>query len=463
MIKRICSAPTVIAHNRIVFPIIALSLLMITIDSTIVATALHSLQNHLHTSIRWAGWTLTAYSFGIVIMLPISAHFSVQLGHKRVFIASVLVFSAASFLCGLSVNIETLICMRILQAIGGSGITPSATGIIVEHFGKSRDTYLGLFGSFFAIGSMLGPIFGGIFVTYLTWQWIFFINIPFGLIASILTLKLVPRDKNILTRTLSVDWKGMILLASALLASMLAATYLGNAEHKVLSYQFLLLISIGIASFAIFIRHITLAPHPLIHPQFIFGKGFGAVNSINIIHAGMVIGGISLLPFYAIQAYNISELHAGTLLVGEGILSIVMTVIMSLLLRRSGYRLPIYIGGTALAIGFFLLYLSPIASISPYIWLIISSCFIGFGVGTISPAARNAGMQLAPKESAKLAAIRSLGLQMGQIITITISTSIVASSQHAIAAQATIYLCFAIILAAGLWCVQYVPENKGAW
>ena len=150
---------------KVAFPIVAMALLMITIDSTIVATALHALQQDLHASVGWVGWTMTAYSFGFVLMLPLSAKLSIQFGHRKIFLLSVATFTVASLLCGLANNIYLLIVFRALQAIGGAGITPSVTGIIVKHFGRARDRFLGLFGSFFAIGGMIGPIFGGIFVT----------------------------------------------------------------------------------------------------------------------------------------------------------------------------------------------------------------------------------------------------------------------------------------------------------
>ncbi len=462
-VKYYSHTPKSTVNNRVVFPLIALSLLMITVDSTIVATALHTLQTDLKTTVSWAGWTMTAYSFGIVLMLPLSANLSVQVGHRRIFIASVTLFTVASLLCGLAPNIQTLIAMRILQAFGGSGITPSATGIIVQHFGKSRDRYLGLFGSFFAIGSMIGPIFGGIFVTYLSWEWIFFINIPFGIVAAYMAYRLIPKDDTAHFKNVHIDFKGLFYIATAILTGMYAATYLGNNADKPFSTTFL---SLSIASalfFTLFFRHIKRVEKPFIDPKFIIGKGFSAVNIINIIHSGMVIGALALVPLYAVNRYEISELHSGTLLVAEGVASVIMSVILSIYLRKTGYRMPIYVGGVVLSFGVALLYFAPIFGMSPYIWLATSTFFIGVGIGIMSPAARNAGIQLAPKQSANIAAIRSLGLQMGQIITVAISTAIITASENPTAAHSKIYALFSIILLITLWNTKFVPENKGAW
>src|SRR5215813_12838539 len=105
-------------HRGLVFTIIALALLMMSIDNTIVATALHSLQHDLQTSIDWAGWTITAYSLGFVVILPVTGKLSEQYGSRRVFVGSVAVFTLASLCCGLANNIYVLIALRGLHAIG---------------------------------------------------------------------------------------------------------------------------------------------------------------------------------------------------------------------------------------------------------------------------------------------------------------------------------------------------------
>lgn len=450
-------------NPKIVFPIVAMALLMITIDSTIVATALHALQLDLHTSVSWAGWTLTIYSFGFVLMLPLSAKLSIQFGHRRIFLISIATFTIASLLCGLSTNIYMLIAMRSLQAIGGAGITPSATGIIVNHFHTSRDKFLGLFGSMFATGAMIGPIFGGLFVTYSTWQWIFYINIPIGLLVLFLAFRFIPRSKPIAPLKEKIDFLGMFFLAGGIITAMYAANYLGGKESYALSPLFISLILLSLASFTLFFRHLKRVKSPFINPLFIYGKGFGAVNLVNLVHTGMVIGAASLVPFYAINRYGISELNAGTLLFIEGIASVTLSIIMSIYLRRTGYRMPLYIGAFILVFGVGLLSFDPLLGITPYVWLSMSTFLIGTGFGVMSPAARNAGIQLAPAQSANIAAIRSLGLQMGQITSIAIATSIIAAATNPGKMQAFFYLGLAILLLITIPMISRVPENRGSW
>jgi len=129
-----------------------------SMDSTIVATALYSLHRGLQTSINWAEWTITAYSFGFVLMLPLSDKLSERYGRRRVVLGSVVAFTTASLFCGLATNIYMLIALRALQAAGGAGFTPSATWIVVDHFGPVRDRAVSLFGSIFPVAAMTGPI-----------------------------------------------------------------------------------------------------------------------------------------------------------------------------------------------------------------------------------------------------------------------------------------------------------------
>ncbi len=450
-------------NNWLVFFIIAFSLFMMTMNATIVATALHTLQHDLGTTLSWVGWTLTAYSFGFVIMLPLSAKLSIQYGHRRIFIYSVAVFTIASFFCGLAENIYILIIIRVFQAMGGAGITPSATGLIVEYFGRERDKFLGLFGSIFAIGAMVGPIFGGLFVTYWSWPWIFFINVPIGIAAIILALRFIPRDKNKWKQSKKMDFIGLGYLGVAIMTAMYAATYLSQEAAGVKSPLFIGLIVVSIISFILLFRHLNSVEYPFIEPRFITGKGFAAVNIVNIVYTGIVIGAISLVPLYAINRYGISELSSGTLLVAEGIASVSLSIIMSMRIRQTGYRLPIYVGSTILALGIGLMALNPILGMSPYAWLAICAFMIGLGFGIMGPAGRNAGIQLAPEQSAHIAAVRSLGIQLGQIVTIAVATAIITDAKNHSFAQAIVYVGIAVILFCILPIISRVPEQKGAW
>lgn len=451
-------------HRGLVFTIVALALLMMSIDSTIVATALNALRTGLHTSINWAGWTITAYAFGFLLILPVSGKLSEQYGRRKVFLGSVVAFTLASLCCGLADNIYVLIALRAVQAAGGAGFTPSATGIIVDHFGDARDRAVSLFGSIFSIGAMIGPVFGGLFVSYWTWRGVFLVNVPIGMAVFALALRYVPRDRSRRGVTLPrMDASGMALLGGGLLAGMLAVSYLGERHAHGWSPVFVVPLALAVVGLWMFFRHINRSAYPFIAPRLIYGPGFGAINLINAVYGGITSGVIALVPLYATNRYGLDALDSGTLLIAQGAAAIMLSIAGALALRRTGYRPPMYFGGVVIATGILLLALSPIASIPPYAWLAGSAFLVGVGRGANNPASRNAGLQLAPEHSATLAALRTMCMQIGTIITVSIDAAILASSHDPGRIQAWLFAAAAALLVVALPLISRVPEHRGSW
>lgn len=451
-------------RRPLVFTIVALALMMMSIDSTIVSTALHTLQHDLDTSVNWAAWTITAYSFGFVVMLPVSGKLSVQYGRRRVFICSVFAFTAASLLCGFADNIYVLIALRALQAAGGAGFTPSATGIIVDHFGNERDRAISFFGSIFPIGAMIGPVFGGLFVTYWSWRGIFLINVPIGLAVLALALRYIPQDRPKAKEVhVKMDIIGMGLLGSGLLAGMAAISFFGERNANAWPVAFAVPLAVAIGALWAFFRHIRLSATPFIAPRLIHGPGFGAVNLINALFGGIPFGVVALIPLYAANRYGLDALRSGTLLIAQGAATTLLSVAAALVIRRTGYRLPLRVGGVIAAAGVMLLAIGPVAGFSPYVWLAGSAFLVGAGSGMLNPASRNAGLQLAPEQASTLAALRSMGLNAGSITTIAIATAIIASSDRPGVVQAWVYGAAALCLVVALPLIGRVPEHRGSW
>lgn len=449
-------------HRVRVFAVVALALLMMSLDSTIVATALHAIQHGMDTTVNWAGWTITAYSFGFVLMLPISGRLSERFGRRRVFLGSIVVFTVASLLCGLAQNIHVLIALRALQAAGGAGFTPSATGIVVDHFGAQRDRAVSLFGSIFPLGAMIGPTIGGLFVSYWTWRAVFLVNVPIGALLVVLCLRYIPRDRPTAPAERGIDLSGVALLGALLLGLMLALTALGERDAGAGSALFVAPATVAILSAVLFIRHVRRAARPFIAPRLIYGPNFGPVNLITAIFGGITLGAVVLVPLYAINRYGLSALAGGSLLAAEGLAATVATVIGTLVLRRTGYRAPLYIGALITVAGLVMLALHPAAP-PAHLWLAIGAFVVGLGTGMTNPASRNAGLQLAPDHSSTIAALRSMSMQIGAITAISVATAVIARDEDPGVAQARLYVIFAVVMLAALPLIARVPEHHGAW
>lgn len=457
------AGPPPIRHG-LVFAIIAIALMMMSINSTIVATALHALQHGLDAPINWTAWTITAYSLGFVLALPVTGMLSEQYGRRRVFAGSIVVFTIASLLCGMAEDIYTLIALRTLQAMGGAGFTPSATGLVVDHFGERRDRMVGLFGSIFPVGAMIGPVFGGLFVTYWSWRGIFWINVPIGVLILGLTLRFIPKDRPGNARPRKrTDAVGMLLLGGGLLFGMLAISYLGERGARPWAPEFLVPLVLAVLALWGFQRHIRRSPHPFVAPHLIAGPGFGHVNLITMLYGGIPSGMVALIPLYATDRYGIDALGSGILLVAQAAAAFVFSIAAVFALRRTGYRLPLLAGGIIVAFGMAALASTPLPGLTPYAWLAGAAFLVGTGSGTLNPANRNAGLQLAPEHASTLAALRSMCMAIGSIIAIGIATAILAGVEDPGSAQAWIYATVALLLLAGLPLIARVPEHRGAW
>jgi MFS family permease len=243
---------------------------------------------------------------------------------------------------------------------------------------------------------------------------------------------------------------------------MFAISYLGEAAADPWSPLFAVALAIGILSIYMFFRHIERTAHPFIAPRLISGSGFGDVNLLNAIYGGVTSGAIALVPLYAINRYGIDALHSSALLVAQGLAAIVLSIICAFALRRTGYRAPLYAGGAITGAGMLLLALSPIG-MTPFVWLSAAAFLVGVGRGANNPASRNAGLQLAPEHASTLAALRTLCMQIGTIVMVTVDTAILASSHDPGQTQAWLFAAAATLLLAALPLIARIPEHSGSW
>jgi EmrB/QacA subfamily drug resistance transporter len=447
-------------RRYLVFFIVAMALFMASIDQTIVATALSTIQHELHAGIEWSGWTITIYALGQILVMPLAGKLSDLYGRKKVFMIAAVLFTAASLCCGLATNIYMLVALRALQAVGGGAFMPSATGIVADHFGRNRDRALGMFTSIFPIGGIVGPILGGIFVTGLSWRAIFLVNVPIGILLITLGIIFIPRGSTHPSK--SVDVWGIVLLGVLLLSAMFGITSLGGGTSTVLSFGFLGPEALAVVALVLFLLRMKYAESPFIPMRLLHGRGFGTMNLINFLYGGAALGFGALVPLYAQDRFHIPILQAGTLLTARAIGMICVAGLAVLALRRTGYRLPMIVGFCIIAVGLAGMALVP-ASVPPYLWLSLAGAVTGIGMGLSVPASNNATMQLAPESIAGIAGLRGMFRQSGAIMGISITTALLARSQDQGETLGIAFVVFAVILVCVVPLIRLVPEHKGSW
>jgi EmrB/QacA subfamily drug resistance transporter len=437
-----------------------MALFMAAIDQTIVASALPAIQHQLNAQINWSGWTITIYALGQVLTMPVAGKISDQFGRKKVFLISVVLFTAASLACGFATNIYLLVVLRAVQAIGGGAFMPSATGIVADHFGRERDRALGMFTSILPIGGIVGPIVGGVFVAFWSWRGIFLVNVPVGIVLIVLAAKFLPAGvPGVSSR---VDLRGVALLGALVFASMFGITYLGSGTVSLLSPVFLGCEVIAVVAVVFFVRHAKHHEAPFIPFELMRGRGFGVMNLINLCYGAAALGFGALVPLYAEDRFRIKPLEAGTLLTARAIGTICVATLAVLALRRTGHRLPMLLGFLISALGLVAMYATP-HGLSPYLWLTITAGVTGIGMGLTVPASNNASLQLAPDKAASIAGLRGMFRQGGSIIAVSVTTAVIARSGDPGMAQAHIFLVFAALMFAVLPLLFLVPDHRGSW
>lgn len=195
---------------------VSVGALLEVIDTSIVNVALPHIQGNLGATLSEAGWVITAYAIANAVMIPLTAWLGTLYGRKGYFVFSMVGFTIASILCGFAINLVTLVIARILQGLFGGGLLAKAQAILFESFPRERQGLAqGIFGICVIVGPIIGPTLGGYLTDTLDWRWIFFINLPFGILATILCSLFLPADSES-TPSGKVDWAGILFLIAAI-------------------------------------------------------------------------------------------------------------------------------------------------------------------------------------------------------------------------------------------------------
>jgi EmrB/QacA subfamily drug resistance transporter len=445
----------------LIFTVAVTAMMMASLDQSIVATALPALRHDLHAPLNWAGWTITAYQFGLVTALPVAGRFSDQFGRRRLLIGALVLFTASSIACATATSIYVLIAFRALQAFGGGAFTPSAIGIITDTFGSSRDRAVGMVSSTVPIGSLSGPVLGGILVTYWSWRGVFLINIPIGLIAIVMALRFVPRSRPLVVP--KPDIAGVALLAGLLLTLMFGVTALGENSNALLSPGVIAPFAGGALCLVAFVRHLRRTPDAIIPKALFRQRGFATLNVINYLYGGCALGIGALLPLYAQERFHFTSLQAGSFLSARaiGVLTIASTT--AFMIRRVGYRRPMIAGFTMAALGMLVLSFVP-PGLTVYTWLAIGAAAMGIGNGLAAPSTNNAMLHLMPQSAGSISGIRAMFRQFGAITVVSVSTSIVARSANEGLALSHVFLICAIAVTVIVLPLTFtVPDHRGRW
>jgi EmrB/QacA subfamily drug resistance transporter len=410
------------ATRHLFFVLAAFAVMMGSIDTTIVAVAIPHLTTALDAPLIWVGWTLTAYQLVQVVMLPLAGKLSDSLGRRRVFLFCVATFTLGSLLCGLATSIWLLIVARAIQAVGGGGLMPSAVGIISDQYRERRAQARGLFTSVMPIGGVLGPNLGGFILEHWSWRDMFFINLPIGIIVFVGALLMLKGD--VKTQSRHIDVLGLALYAGAIMILLSAMTAVGQDPALWQSPLVWVALAASIGLVALFLRHIRRTPEPVMDYTLVARRPFLAANLYNMVFGASVFGASSFVPTYAISHFGMSALLSGSVNTPRSIVMSLTSVVASMWIIRTGYRIPMVVGVCLVSLSMFLLGTGwtevQIGSTTfGGFWLLASMLAIGgVGMGLSAPASGNAALDLAPDRAAALTGVRGMFRLTGGMLSI---------------------------------------------
>lgn len=308
------------------------------IDTSVANVSLDHIRGSLSAGIDEAGWVLTSYLVSNAIVIPMTGWFARTFGRKRYLLFSILLFTAASFLCGSSTSLGMLVFFRILQGIGGGALQPLSQAILLESFPpKEHGIAMAIFGIGAMFGPIAGPIMGGYITDTMSWRWIFYVNIPIGLLA-VFMVTLFIRDPHYLKRTekVKVDTWGIALLTVGIGALQVVLDK-GQREDWFQSDFILVLTAVSVLALALFvIVELYYAEHPIVDLRAFRNVSFTTGNMVMFIAFFNLFGSIVLLPLYAQILLGYTATLAGLVLSPGGVATlIVMPIVGKLIIKRN--------------------------------------------------------------------------------------------------------------------------------
>ncbi|MFF2650492.1 MFS transporter [Streptomyces sp. NPDC058045] len=411
-------------RRLLVLAICCMSLLIVSLDNTVLNVALPSLQRELHAGVSGLQWTIDAYTLVLASLLMLAGSTADRIGRRRVFTAGLVIFSLGSLLCSLAPGLQWLVVFRMVQAVGGSMLNPVAMSIITNTFTDPRERAraIGVWGGVVGISMAAGPLIGGLLVESVGWRSIFWINLPVGLAALLLTLRYVPESRAPHPRR--ADPVGQLLVI-ALLGSLTYAII--EAPHAGwTSPHTLLLALVALAALAALLYYEPRRAEPLIDLRFFRSAPFSGATAIAVSAFAGLGGFLFLSTLYLQDVRGMSALGAGLWMLPMAAVTMICAPLSGRLVGSRGPRLPLLLAGVAItASGLLFAAFDAEASAAT---LLTGYVLFGLGFGFVNAPITNTAVSGMPRAQAGVAAaVASTSRQIGTTLGVAVIGAVLAS------------------------------------
>ena len=371
------AAPEALHGRRLwlVLGALMLGMLLAALDQTIVATALPTIVGDLGGASHLS-WVVTSYLLASTASTPLWGKLGDMYGRKRFFQAAIVIFLVGSVLSGLSQSMGQLIAFRAVQGIGGGGLMIGAQTIVGDVVAPAnRGRYQGLFGAVFGVTTVLGPLVGGLLVDYASWRWVFYINLPLGVVALLVTGAFLPAMQRRVSHV--IDYLGAALVTAGT-TSLVLMTSLGGTTYAWDSAQIVSLGVAGVLLLGLFVAVERRAKEPILPMRLFKNRVFGVSSALGFVVGFAMFGTIVFLPLYLQIVKGVNPTESGLWLLPMMIGLLITSVTSGQLISRTGrYKIFPIVGTALMTIGLLLLSrLGPDTS-----WLVASLYMFVFGAG----------------------------------------------------------------------------------
>ncbi len=414
-------------RRLLILAICCLSLFIVGVNNTIVNVALPSIQRELHAPLSGLQWTVDAYTVVMASFLILAGSTADRFGRRRIFQIGLATFTLGSLLCSLAPGLGWLVAFRMLQAVGGSMMNPVAVSLIANTFTDPRERAraIGIWGGVFGLSIAAGPVLGGLLVDTVGWRGIFWVNIPVGVAAIVLTALFVPESRAAHARR--PDPAGQALVIAALAA--LTYAIIEGPRAGWVSPLILGLFVLAAAAVAGLIVYEPRRREPLLDLRFFRSAPFSGATLIAISAFAAMGGFLFLNTLYLQDVRGLSALHAGLYTLPLAVMTLLLAPLSGWIISRRGPRLPLLVAGVAMTAGGLLLTgLTPDTSVAR---LMAAYVTFGIGSGMVNAPITNTAVSGMPRAQAGVAAaVASTSRQVGQSLGVAVVGSAVASALH---------------------------------